>query len=145
MRDGDSRNTSTSSQPEPASFSWNNNDTKRHITYENFHPTQYKYQNDNGNNRTRLLQRTSRPELIIFPTPLHTQHPQKQHNNFRIITTTSLTLAEKRVDKYYYAPLLARPTVTTNEPVYTFDKKLQQLEAKMTNLERQHEYTQKNK
>jgi hypothetical protein len=67
-----------------------------------FHQTQYKYQNDNGNRRRRLLQRTSRPALIIFPTPLHTQHPR----NFRVITTTTLTLAEKRMDNYYYATLL---------------------------------------
>jgi hypothetical protein len=98
------------------------------------HPTQYKYQNDNVNRRRRLLQHISRPELIIFPTPLHAQHPRKQQNNFQVITTNSLTLAEKRVDNYYYAPLLARTTRTTNEPVFTFDKKLQQSEAKMTNL-----------
>jgi hypothetical protein len=145
MRDGDSRKLSPVANQNQLVSHGTTTTPSGALHTKIFHPTQYKYQNDNGNRRTRLLQRTSRPELIIFPTPLHTQHPQKQHNNFRVIMTTSLTLAEKGVDNYYYAPLLARPTVTTNEPVFTFDKKLQQLEAKMTNLERQHEYTQKNK
>jgi hypothetical protein len=34
----------TSNQSESTSFSWNNNNTKQRITYENFIQTQYKYQ-----------------------------------------------------------------------------------------------------
>jgi hypothetical protein len=109
----------TSNQPESTSFSWNNNDTKQRITYENFIQTQYKYQmitsiEEEDYYNTHRAQNSSVNYTTPYTALTETAKQRLRHSK------NLINIGKKRVDNYLYSSLLARPTLS-NEPVFTFD------------------------